>query len=264
MDDDHQAIERRDFPISRRGYDPAAVDAHLRQVAGELARLRRELAEVGAGAPLAASASTQVQSVIAAAEAAAATIEREAVAKARSEVAAVAAAASALLERISAIDVELEALADSVQGIGPAEAAGPVKRSSHLPAAGEGGAAADAAGEDGAAEGRSKGPAGADGGADAGAHAGAHAGAGGGADAGTQEGASTAPVARAREAGKHDNGAGTSLASSGDLDGARLVALNMALAGETREATDRYLAEHFGGVAERAQLIDAVYAAIAR
>src|SRR3984957_5357910 len=30
---DRQGIERRDFPIVRRGYDPASVDAHLRALA---------------------------------------------------------------------------------------------------------------------------------------------------------------------------------------------------------------------------------------
>ena len=37
---DRDAIERRDFPIGRRGYDQAAVDAHLRRVADELEALR--------------------------------------------------------------------------------------------------------------------------------------------------------------------------------------------------------------------------------
>jgi hypothetical protein len=50
-------------------------------------------------------------------------------------------------------------------------------------------------------------------------------------------------------------------AASEDLDGARLVALNMALNGESRADTDRYLAEHFQ-VADRLKLIDEVYAAI--
>jgi hypothetical protein len=46
-----------------------------------------------------------------------------------------------------------------------------------------------------------------------------------------------------------------------DLDGARLVALNMALNGDSREAADRYLAENFD-VADRERLLDEVYAAI--
>jgi hypothetical protein len=46
-----------------------------------------------------------------------------------------------------------------------------------------------------------------------------------------------------------------------DLDGARLIALNMALNGEPREQADRYLAEHFD-LSDREKLLDEVYAAI--
>jgi DivIVA domain-containing protein len=46
-----------------------------------------------------------------------------------------------------------------------------------------------------------------------------------------------------------------------DLDGARLVALNMALEGQPRELTDAYLAKRFR-LGNRAQLLDEVYAAI--
>jgi hypothetical protein len=48
---------------------------------------------------------------------------------------------------------------------------------------------------------------------------------------------------------------------NGDLDGARLVALNMALNGDSRQDTGRYLAENFQ-IAEPEQLLDEVYAAI--
>ena len=48
---------------------------------------------------------------------------------------------------------------------------------------------------------------------------------------------------------------------SEDLDGARLVALNMALSGEPRERTDRYLADSFQ-LSDRAKLLDEVYAAV--
>jgi len=51
------------------------------------------------------------------------------------------------------------------------------------------------------------------------------------------------------------------VAENGDLDGARLVALNMALNGDSREETDRYLAENYE-VADRQKLLDEVYAAI--
>jgi polyhydroxyalkanoate synthesis regulator phasin len=49
--------------------------------------------------------------------------------------------------------------------------------------------------------------------------------------------------------------------TNGDLDGARLVALNMALNGESREATERYLAERFH-LSDRDKLIDEVYSAV--
>src|SRR6202020_1329985 len=48
---------------------------------------------------------------------------------------------------------------------------------------------------------------------------------------------------------------------SADLDGARLVALNMALNGESREQADRYLQENFQ-LSDRTKLLDEVYAAI--
>jgi hypothetical protein len=48
---------------------------------------------------------------------------------------------------------------------------------------------------------------------------------------------------------------------STDAEGARLVALNMALAGEPREVTERYVAEHFD-VPDCGRLLDEVYAAL--
>jgi hypothetical protein len=47
----------------------------------------------------------------------------------------------------------------------------------------------------------------------------------------------------------------------GDVEGARLIALNMALNGQSREETDRYLAENFD-LADRAGLLDEVYASV--
>jgi hypothetical protein len=49
--------------------------------------------------------------------------------------------------------------------------------------------------------------------------------------------------------------------ASADIDGARLIALNMALNGDSREQTERYLAEHFD-LPDREKLIAEVYAAI--
>jgi DivIVA domain-containing protein len=63
-------IIRSDFPISRKGYDPAAVDAHLRKVADQVE---------GSGEPsLADVASEKVASIVEAAEAKAKEIEADA------------------------------------------------------------------------------------------------------------------------------------------------------------------------------------------
>ena len=46
-----------------------------------------------------------------------------------------------------------------------------------------------------------------------------------------------------------------------DTEGARLIALNMALNGTPREETDRYLAEHYK-LNDRGGLLDEVYASV--
>ena len=46
-----------------------------------------------------------------------------------------------------------------------------------------------------------------------------------------------------------------------DAEGARLIALNMALNGESREATDKYLADNFE-LDDRGKLLDEVYASV--
>ncbi|MEA2216208.1 MAG: hypothetical protein QOK19_1769, partial [Solirubrobacteraceae bacterium] len=56
-------------------------------------------------------------------------------------------------------------------------------------------------------------------------------------------------------------GGGAPPENGGDLDGARLVALNMALNGESRSDTERYLAENYQ-LPDRVKLVDEVYAAI--
>jgi len=47
----------------------------------------------------------------------------------------------------------------------------------------------------------------------------------------------------------------------GDVEGARLIALNMALNGQSRKETDEYLAENFD-LSNRAALLDEVYATV--
>jgi DivIVA domain-containing protein len=297
---DRQAIERRDFPIVRRGYEPAAVDAHLRAVAGELEQLART--EAGRAEPsLASTASSQVQSILQAAETAAAEIEQdaarraseareeaardarhtrdEAIAQARTHVAAVAQATAALLERVGSVDGEASGLLERLRAAATRLAGDLSTLDTNMgelydAASGRAPAAPDAqAAVQPPAPARQNSAAGVGAGANAAASP-PHAGAGAadaqqGGPPGSQpparSSAAGAPATGADVARSHDEPAvpahSESAPDSGDLDGARLVALNMALNGESRADTDRYLAEHFQ-LRERGKLIDEVYAAI--
>jgi hypothetical protein len=265
VDLDRQAIERRDFPVGRRGYDPAAVDGHLRALAVEFEELQRSAASGGADLSLASTAGHQVQSILEAAERTAADIERQAlegarqvreaadadaertrmdaVEKARAHVAAVAQVTATLLERVGAMDAEVRALVDSMR-------AGAGRLAGDLAAVETNmGELYDAASGQGFApeEPAPAGPAALFDTELAGAMAAA------------------APAAQLEplhlEPEEEPADAGAPPAPAGDLDGARLIALNMALNGEARADTERYLAENFQ-LPDRLKLIDEVYAAI--
>ncbi|MFZ0092255.1 MAG: DivIVA domain-containing protein, partial [Solirubrobacteraceae bacterium] len=73
---DRQSIEKRDFPVGVRGYDPEAVDGHLSALADEVAEYKRSSRR--RTDDLASSASEQVRAIVEAAETSAAEIQREA------------------------------------------------------------------------------------------------------------------------------------------------------------------------------------------
>ncbi|MDX8150573.1 hypothetical protein SK069_03125 [Patulibacter brassicae] len=89
---DRQSIEKRDFPISRRGYETTAVDEHLAAVAREVEELQQRadaptpaapappasVADPGVVSSLASAASEQVRAIVQAAETTAVEIERQA------------------------------------------------------------------------------------------------------------------------------------------------------------------------------------------
>ncbi len=89
---DRQSIEKRDFPISRRGYETTAVDEHLAAVAREVEELQQRadapasaapapsasVADPGVVSSLATAASEQVRAIVQAAETTAVEIERQA------------------------------------------------------------------------------------------------------------------------------------------------------------------------------------------
>jgi DivIVA domain-containing protein len=267
VDFDRQAIERRDFPVSRRGYDPASVDAHLRALASEFEELERSAGD--GETSLASAAGTQVQSILEATEKAAAEIEsqaleharsvreaadrdaertrEQAVERARAHVAAVEQAAAALLTRVQSMDGEVGKLIESLRtGAGRlAGDLGALERSmgelydaaSGRVPSGTGAEAAPAAQPERQETAAPKPMA-----------------------DGAGAPAPPTPVAQPSEQQARAPAPGGGSAT-GDLDGARLIALNMALNGESREDTDRYLAENFE-LADRGKLVEEVYAAI--
>jgi DivIVA domain-containing protein len=147
---DRQSIEKKDFPIARRGYDPDAVDAHLEQLAAEVERLQRQAASAAAQAPagssapapsspasIAVAASESVRAIVEAAETSAVGIEAfardeadrirreaegearstrdEAVAKNQAQVGAVGEATSLMLQRVDAMEGEIGALIENLR-----------------------------------------------------------------------------------------------------------------------------------------------------
>ena len=293
MDIDRQAIERRDFPIARRGYDTAAVDAHLRALAGEFDELQSARAQAAGEPSLATTAASQVQSILAAAETAAADIERQAskdagdareeaardaertredaLRQARAHVAAVAQATAVLLERVGSMDGEVGALLESVR-------AGAGRLAGDLAAVetnmGELYDAAAGRAED--PGGRQPSPPSISRTAPPAAPSPVAAAPAPPASASPAPPAPAPPIPAApaptplrsvpaqpaeAAAAAAEPGSGTATAGAADLDSARLIALNMALNGESRADADRYLAENFT-LSDRQKLIDEVYAAI--
>ena len=263
---DRQSIEKKDFAIGRRGYDPEAVDSHLHTLADEIDELKRSARRRSES--LAAAASEQVRSIVEAAETSAADIQRQAedeareiraeagteadatrehaTSEAREYVGRVSESTSGMLERIDAMESELSALIESLRtgsnrlnadlqllegnltavknAVVPRpafEPEHPVARRTEPAPAHTPEPFADAPHFTGAAAGEVL--------------------------------AEPAPEPEPAPAPAATNGA--------DDDGARLIALNMALNGTPREDTDRYLAENFK-LTDRRGLLDEVYSSV--
>jgi DivIVA domain-containing protein len=288
---ERQSIEKKDFPIGRRGYDPEAVDAHLSALADQIDELKqtsRKRSET-----LASSASEQVRAIVEAAETSAADIQRQAEEEAReirgeatseaqrtreqaSEqareyVGRVSEATAVMLQRLDAMESELGALVESLR-------TGSNRLNADLQLLeGNLGELQDSAAPRPRFEAETAGataPA---------APADADAGAADAADLYEEQAAvvqepgimhvdpSGEEVAEsdvlpepepepAGVAGLAAEPAGDAGASD-DTEGARLIALNMALNGTPREETDRYLAENFR-LSDRGGLLDEVYASV--
>ena len=260
---DRQSIEKKDFPIGRRGYDPEAVDVHLHTLADEIDELKRSARRRSES--LAAAASEQVRSIVEAAETSAADIQRQAedeareiraeagteadatrehaTSEAREYVGRVSESTSGMLERIDAMESELAALIESLrtgsnrlnadlqllEGNLTAVKNAVVPRPQFEP-------------EQPVAQRPEPAPV--------------------APSEPFEESAEVTVVA----AGEILSDAPAELApqartNGGDDDGARLIALNMALNGTPREETDRYLAENFK-LTDRRGLLDEVYSSV--
>jgi DivIVA domain-containing protein len=278
---DRQSIEKKDFPIGRRGYDPDAVDAHLHALAEEVDELKRTARRRSES--LAAAASEQVRSIVEAAETTASDIQRQAedeareirveasneaattrehaTSEAREYVGQVSESTGGMLERINAMENELNALIESLR-------TGSNRLNADLQLL-EGNLASvkDAVAPRPRFEPETA----------------SRASSGSGAEPPAAE-PTPSPVERAApavpSAEPFEESAGVAPAAGGEVltdsarepvvsrgtnggddDGARLIALNMALNGTPREETDRYLAENFR-LTDRRGLLDEVYSSV--
>ncbi len=260
---DRQSIEKKDFPIGRRGYDPEAVDVHLHALADEIDELKRSARRRSES--LAAAASEQVRSIVEAAETSAADIQRQAedeareiraeagteadatrehaTSEARDYVGRVSESTSGMLERIDAMESELTALIESLrtgsnrlnadlqllEGNLTAVKNAVVPRPQFEP-------------EQPVARRPEPAPA---------------------APSEPFEESAEVTVVAAGEilSDAPAEPAPPARTNGGDDDGARLIALNMALNGTPREETDRYLAENFK-LTDRRGLLDEVYSSV--
>ncbi|HET9074235.1 MAG TPA: DivIVA domain-containing protein [Solirubrobacteraceae bacterium] len=290
---ERQVIEKKDFPIGRRGYDPDAVDAHLAAIANEVDQLKsssRRRSET-----LASEASAQVRAIVEAAESSAAAITRQAEedaadiraeasqeaaatrqqasTQAREYVGQVSESTAVMLQRLDAMESELGALLESLRtgsnrlsadlqllesniddvktAVAPRPRFEPETPRYESPSRGGSVASASSAGSAAPSASVAADPAVLA--RTASVPAAAAEPLDGPVPAAEPAAESTAPVRRARvtsTAGDDD-----------DVEGARLVALNMALNGTPRAETDRYLAENFA-LADRGGLLDEVYASV--
>jgi DivIVA domain-containing protein len=259
---DRQSIEKKDFPVGRRGYDPEAVDAHLASLADEIADLKRSARR--RSDTLASSASDQVRSIVEAAESSAADIQRDAeneareirdeanaeaqatreqaTEQAREYVGAVSESTDTMLKRVDSMENELGSLIESLRTGGNrltadlklletnlTEVSGVVVPRPQFepeePAPAPEPVAAEPEPEPVAAE------------------------------------AESAPETDSTPAESATNGEVAGDSGGDDAEGARLIALNMALNGTPREETARYLNENFS-LSDASGLLDEVYASV--
>jgi DivIVA domain-containing protein len=275
---DRQSIEKKDFPIGRRGYDPDAVDTHLRALADEIDELKRTARRRSES--LAAAASEQVRSIVEAAETTAADIQRQAedeareiraeasseaestrehaTGEAREYVGRVSESTSGMLERINAMENELGALIESLRTGSNRLNADLQLLEGNLASVKDAVIPRPRFEPEGAVAGR---PAGQQPAGEASPSAVEQAAPATPTAEPFEEAARVAPAASGEVLTDAPHEPAPARTNGGDDDGARLIALNMALNGTPREETDRYLAENFR-LTDRRGLLDEVYSSV--
>jgi DivIVA domain-containing protein len=282
---ERQSIEKKDFPIGRRGYEPEAVDAHLAEIAREVEQLKassRRRTET-----LASAASEQVRAIVEAAEKSAAEIQRQAETEAqeiraeateeaqstrqhastqaREYVGRVSESTAGMLSRLDAMESELGALIESLrtganrlnadlqllesgmQEVGASVEPRPRFEREAEGVPGSAGLAADEFGRSATAQPEPPQPS---------------SQAEPALDEPPARDESAAALGEEHRAPAADAGYELSGAEGEDeTEGARLIALNMALNGTPREETQRYLAENFK-LGDPDGLLDEVYASV--
>lgn len=245
---DRDDIERRDFPTARRGYEPSAVDAHLRRLADEMEKLGRP-----APAPpgLAAGTSEQVRAILEAAEAGAAELRAEAGAEARGHVERVEGATNDMVDRLGRLQGELDRLLGALRASADVLSEGLLDMRARVE---EMGASVEVPEIGGAAEPPGLGEPGVE----------RRVLGGPGLDGSGLEGPTVEePAADEGVAEEPAASVPAPVERSTDEEGARLAALDLALSGRPREEAERYLTEHFD-LADPGALLDDVYARVGR
>jgi DivIVA domain-containing protein len=282
---DRHSIEKKDFPVGERGYDPDAVDAHLAAVADEVTAFKQEARR--RSDTMASSASERVRSIIEAAEHSASEIQRaaeedaretreeanheadgtreDAHREAREHLEKVSASTSAMIDRLRAMEQEMNAMIETVRtgsnrlsadlqelqsGLGEVSSSlSPRSRfqsDEPAPVAQAGDLQQPQSHEHFQPQ----------------------------SDEHSQPPAAKPPVEPAgvpeaaellSVAGELGHAEGSDAAEApdegSDAEGARLIALNMALNGAPREETERYLSENFH-LADARGVLDEVYASV--
>ena len=245
---DRDGIERRDFPTGRRGYDTQAVDEHLRRVADAF-----ESQQAPPAAPsLASSTAEQVQHILEAAEQSVAEVQAQAGREAADHVAAVQEATSGMLSKLDQLEGELNKLLSALRASGERLSEGLAALQSDV-AHGVTSPVPDFVPAEFTAPAGGSPPA-----ADSPPATGSPP-AAGSPPASAAAPDSPAPPAPDSPAAPAADSPPAATNGHADDAGARLIALNMALSGEPRDVTARYLREHFD-LPDLEALLDDVYA----